>query len=157
MKSNLFDSYSVDIKESTEINELLDYTDVLVEIAKELINYRKKNNLTQKELAEKLNMNQTMISKLESGNYNATFKMLLKISYSLEKNSNIFLEILQKIRTNLIEKENYKNKKLNIVYKYQMENKDYFKLIKYDEVIEEDTKQNYKIGQVKNEDKYADD
>lgn len=146
MKSNLFDSYSVDIKESTEINELLDYTDVLVEIAKELINYRKKNNLTQKELAEKLNMNQTMISKLESGNYNATFKMLLKISYSLEKNSNIFLEILQKIRTNLIEKENYKNKKLNIVYKYQMENKDYFKLIKYDEVIEEDTKQNYKIG-----------
>lgn len=146
MKSDLFDPYSVDIKESTEINELLDYTDVLVEIAKELINYRKKNNLTQKELAEKLNMNQTMISKLESGNYNATFKMLLKISYSLEKNSNIFLEILQKIRTNLIEKENYKNKKLNIVYKYQMENKDYLKLIKYDEVIEEDTKQNYKIG-----------
>lgn len=146
MKSNLFDPYSVDIKESTEINELLDYTDILVEIAKELINYRKKNNLTQKELAEKLNMNQTMISKLESGNYNATFKMLLKISYSLEKNSNIFLEILQKIRTNLIEKENYKNKKLNIVYKYQMENKDYLKLIKYDEVIEEDTKQNYKIG-----------
>ena len=146
MKSDLFDPYSVDIKESTEINELLDYTDVLVEIAKELINYRKKNNLTQKELAEKLNMNQTMISKLESGNYNATFKMLLKISYSLEKNSNIFLEILQKIRTNLIEKENYKNKKLNIVYKYQLENKEYLKLIRYNEEIEEDTKQNYKIG-----------
>ena len=144
--STLFDPYSVDIQEDSKINEILDYTDILVEIAKELINYRKKNNLTQKQLANKLNVNQTMVSKLESGNYNVTFKTLLKISYKLEENSDIFLETLQNIRKILIEKENYKNKKMNIVCKINMENSNYIFLMKYDGEIEENTKQDYKIG-----------
>lgn len=144
--STLFDPYSVDIQEDLKINEILDYTDILAEIAKELINYRKKNNLTQEQLANKLNVNQTMVSKLESGNYNATFKTLLRISYKLEENSDIFLETLQNIRKILIEKENYKNKKMNIVCKINMENSNYIFLMKYDGEIEENTKQDYKIG-----------
>ena len=144
--STLFDPYSVDIQEDSKINEILDYTDILAEIAKELINYRKKNNLTQEQLANKLNVNQTMVSKLERGNYNATFKTLLRISYKLEENSDIFLETLQNIRKILIEKENYKNKKMNIVCKINMENSNYIFLMKYDGEIEENTKQYYKIG-----------
>ena len=144
--STLFDPYSVDIQEDSKINEILDYTDILAEIAKELINYRKKNNLTQEQLANKLNVNQTMVSKLERGNYNATFKTLLRISYKLEENSDIFLETLQNIRKILIEKENYKNKKMNIVCKINMENSNYIFFMKYDGEIEENTKQYYKIG-----------
>lgn len=144
--STLFDPYSVDIQKDSKISEILDYTDILAEIAKELINYRKKKNLTQEQLANKLNVNQTMVSKLESGNYNATFKTLLRISYKLEENSDIFLETLQNIRKILIEKESYKNKKMNIVCKINMENSNYIFLMKYDGEIEENTKQDYKIG-----------
>lgn len=108
-KKELFDPYSVEIKESPEISEILNYSDILAEIARALINYRNKNQLTQKDLAKKLNMNQSMISKLESGRYNATLKMLLNISYTLEKSSKLFIKIIENIRNVLEYKEEYKN------------------------------------------------
>lgn len=108
-KKGLFDPYSIEIEESSEVNEILNYSDILTEIARTLIDYRNKNKLTQEDLAKKLNMNQSMISKLESGRYNATFKMLLKISYTLEKNSHLFLKIIEDIRNVLEYKEEYKN------------------------------------------------
>ena len=108
-KKGLFDPYSIEIEESSEVNEILNYSDILTEIARTLIDYRNKNNLTQEDLAKKLNMNQSMVSKLESGRYNATFKMLLKISYTLEKNSHLFLKIIEDIRNVLEYKEEYKN------------------------------------------------
>lgn len=108
-KKGLFDPYSIEIEESSEVNEILNYSDILTEIARTLIDYRNKNKLTQEDLAKKLNMNQSMVSKLESGRYNATFKMLLKISYTLEKNSQLFLKIIEDIRNVLEYKEEYKN------------------------------------------------
>ncbi len=108
-KKGLFDPYSIEIEESSEVNEILNYSDILTEIARTLIDYRNKNKLTQEDLAKKLNMNQSMVSKLESGRYNATFKMLLKISYTLEKNSHLFLKIIEDIRNVLEYKEEYKN------------------------------------------------
>lgn len=108
-KNNLFDPYSVEIEESSEINEILNYSDILAEIAKTIIEYRNEHDLTQKDLAKKLNMNQSMISKLESGRYNATLKMLLKISYDLEKSPYLFIKILENIKNVLEYKEEYKN------------------------------------------------
>lgn len=108
-KNGLFDPYSIEIEESPEISEILNYSDILAEIARALVNYRNKNKLTQKDLAKKLNMNQSMISKLESGRYNATLKMLLKISYDLEKSPYLFIKILENIKNVLEYKEEYKN------------------------------------------------
>jgi len=73
------------------INELADeitqeefeLDDILSEISLTLIKYRLKNNLTQKDLADKLELSQSMISKLESGDYNPSISQLWKISKKL--------------------------------------------------------------------------
>ncbi|WPX08548.1 helix-turn-helix domain-containing protein [Anaerocellum danielii] len=57
--------------------------DILVDIAVKIIQYRIKNNLSQKELAQKLGISQAMVSKLESGDYNPTVKMLYEIAKKL--------------------------------------------------------------------------
>lgn len=118
----LFDPFSVEIEESVEISEILDYTDILVEVSRALVNYRKTQSLTQKQLSKILNMKQSMISKLESGEYNATLKMLLKISYTLEKDSSLFLDIIENIKKVLIRKKQYNEINLNKDYIYKVMN-----------------------------------
>ncbi|WP_238524938.1 helix-turn-helix domain-containing protein [Caldicellulosiruptor owensensis] len=54
--------------------------DILVGIAVKIIQYRIKNNLSQKELAAKLGISQAMESKLESGDYNSTVNVILNCS-----------------------------------------------------------------------------
>lgn len=66
-----------------DTKELLELDDILVDIAATMINYRINNNLSQKELAKKLDYSQSMISKLESGDYNPTVEQLWKISKKL--------------------------------------------------------------------------
>ena len=56
---------------------------MLVDIACKIINYRLDNDLTQQDLAKKLNITQAMVSKLESGEYNPTIEFLYKISKKL--------------------------------------------------------------------------
>ena len=71
----------IEIKEDTsKIDEIIEYQEILLEISKSLKKYREENRLTQKQLAKLLEIDQVMISKLESGNYNPTFKQLHKIS-----------------------------------------------------------------------------
>lgn len=85
----LVDAYAFFEADSKEDAEKRKLEDILVDIACEFINYRVANNMTQKELAERLNMTQAMVSKLESGEYNPTVKMLFEIAEKLSWNFSI--------------------------------------------------------------------
>lgn len=91
--------------DTSEIDEILEQEEILYVISKNIIEYRKENNITQQQLAEKIDMNQTMISKLESGKYNPTFKEIYKITRKLTKSTNLYNKILQEIINNLKEYE----------------------------------------------------
>jgi len=52
---------------------------VMTDIAAALINYRADNALSQKELAERLECSQAMVSKIESGDYNFTIRKLFDV------------------------------------------------------------------------------
>ena len=98
----LFNPRKEQIKtDTTEIDEILEQEEILYIISKNIILYRKEHKLTQKQLAEELNVNQTMISKLESGKYNPTFKQIYRITRILTKSSEMFKNILQEIINNL--------------------------------------------------------
>ena len=92
----------IEIKEDTsKIDEILEYEEILFEISESLKKYRKENNLTQKQLAKRLEFDQVMISKLESGNYNPTFKHLHKISRKLTNSADLFIKVLENIVNNI--------------------------------------------------------
>lgn len=98
----LLDLSDVEINEDTSrIDEIIEYEEILFEISKCLKNYRKENNLTQQKLAKILEIDQVMISKLESGNYNPTFKQLHKISRKLTNSAELFIDILENIIENI--------------------------------------------------------
>ena len=70
-----------DIDEETK--QEFELSDILLDIACKIINYRLDNDMTQKELANKLDITQAMVSKLESGEYNPSIGFLFKISKKL--------------------------------------------------------------------------
>ncbi len=86
---DLIDSMTMD---NGELMEEFELDDILVDISLKLINYRLDNNLTQKKLAEKLEVSQAMVSKLESGDYNPTVEQLWKISKKLNWTFKLILE-----------------------------------------------------------------
>ena len=88
-------------EDSLQVDEILENNEILFAISEVIENYRSKHNLTQKELAKMLNMRQVMISKLESGQYNPTLKMLYKISRKLTNSTELFVEMLEKIKEQL--------------------------------------------------------
>jgi transcriptional regulator with XRE-family HTH domain len=60
-----------------------------MDIIRALIDVRTKQNLTQKELAERTGVNQADISKLENGTRNPSLKMLKKLADGLGMNLKI--------------------------------------------------------------------
>ena len=65
---------------------------LMCDVSTALVEYRRKNKLTQKELAERLNVGQPMISKYESGDYNWTIRSLVEVSSKLGMNLTLSLE-----------------------------------------------------------------
>lgn len=88
-KRALVGAYTFFEDESNEFKRELAVEDLLVDIACEFINFRVKNKMSQKDLAEKLQITQAMVSKLESGEYNPTVKMLFEIAQKLSWKFNI--------------------------------------------------------------------
>mgnify|MGYP000867197923 CR=1 FL=1 len=69
-----------------ELINQIELESILVDIASNIINYRVENGLTQKELAEELEISQAMVSKIESGDYNPSVEFLFNISKKLGLN-----------------------------------------------------------------------
>ena len=82
----------VDELADNETKELFELDELLTNISLKLINYRITNNLTQKQIAEKLHISQAMVSKLESGDYNPTIELLWKVSKKLGWKFSVLLE-----------------------------------------------------------------
>ncbi|MCF8002395.1 MAG: helix-turn-helix transcriptional regulator [Halanaerobiales bacterium] len=59
--------------------------DVMYDIKKQIIKYRIENNLSQKELAEKIGTKQSAISRLENDDYNPSIEFLDKVANALGK------------------------------------------------------------------------
>lgn len=62
------------------------------EAIEQIIRARKEQNITQAELAKRIGTQKSNISRLESGNYNPTLDMLIKIARALGKNLSIQLQ-----------------------------------------------------------------
>lgn len=83
---DIFDEIDEETKQEFELS------DILVDIACKIINYRLDNNITQKELADRLNITQAMVSKLESGEYNPSIEFLFKIASKLDWKFQLIIE-----------------------------------------------------------------
>jgi len=75
-----------------EGNEKYKLYDIYYQISTAIFKYRLKHDLSQTKLAEKLGVTQTMVSKLESGDYNYTIEQLWKVSQKLGFKLNIEFE-----------------------------------------------------------------
>jgi len=71
--------------ESEEVKEEYEKLNVMYEIKKQIIRYRIENNLTQKELADRIGTKQSAISRLENDDYNPSVEFLNKVAHALGK------------------------------------------------------------------------
>ena len=59
-----------------------------MDLGKKIVNLRKKNNLSQEELACKVGVTRQTINMIELGNYNPTLKLCILICKALNKTLN---------------------------------------------------------------------
>jgi len=73
------------ILKNEEVQNELKRNEAEYKIIEEIITARKEKNLTQKGLAELIGTRQSNISRLESGNYNPSLDLLIKIAQAMDK------------------------------------------------------------------------
>ena len=62
------------------------------EAIEQIVKARKEQNITQEELAKRIGTQKSNISRLESGNYNPSLDLLIKIADALGKRLNVQLQ-----------------------------------------------------------------
>jgi predicted transcriptional regulator len=93
MKSYKFKTLLKNELKNVEFKREYDSLDEEFALAKEIIKFRKKRNLTQKELAERIGSSQPAIARIESGNYhNVSLAFLRKIASALGTTPEIHLK-----------------------------------------------------------------
>ena len=73
-------------------NSIYDLNEFYYQISKKLREYRTNNKLSKKQLAQKINIGQSIIAKLESGEYALSIDQLWNISQKLEWKLEIIIE-----------------------------------------------------------------
>lgn len=86
-----FDLYLEEQLKNPEFLEEYKVLEPEYEIIKQIIKSRIEQNMTQKELAEKIGSKQSNISRLESGNCNPSLELLKKVAHALGKELHIEL------------------------------------------------------------------
>ncbi len=66
--------------------------DMKVSVARQFVYYRKLKGLTQEELAKRAGTSRTNITRFESGSYNPSVEMMVRIATALGVRLNITLE-----------------------------------------------------------------
>jgi len=73
------------ILKNKEVQNELKMNEAEYKVIEEIIMARKERNLTQKGLAELIGTRQSNISRLESGNYNPSLDLLIRIAQAMDK------------------------------------------------------------------------
>ena len=86
-----FGRFKAELLRNPKIKAEYDALDPEYELIGQLIKARIDENMTQKQLAEKIGTKQSCIARLESGNYNPSFQFLQKVAGALNKRLTITL------------------------------------------------------------------
>ncbi len=84
-----FNDYLQENLQKPEFKKEYEALDANYEIVRQIIKARNEQNLTQQQLAEKIGIRQSNISRLESGNYNPSIELLKKVAFGLVKELHI--------------------------------------------------------------------
>ena len=128
-------NYKLKDKVTPDIKEIIEENEIFYSISKVILKYRKSKGLTQQEFAKKVGVKQAMISKIESGSYNPSFKAIYRISRKATNSTKMFKEILKEIIENIEKTEEITDEKIIIKVENEHKVKDFYKIDNKEKII----------------------